>query len=274
MPDKGSTANPPDVEITLHYIDKLFTSYRDMVTAHSRIILTRTMLALLLLAVSGGVVSAKGELSIAGFGVRVPLTIFLTGGTVFVGSSVALGRGMVSQTIQMRREIVRLYTRIGFQDRTMYGRVINPFRIASLLNIWTSSAVENYQSFALDPGPERRQLEKGWGYWILAVVYWGGLLLQGVVIVAAAEIGVGLKLAEILSVRGLGWIWILFVLFAVVTSASDLVGYLGALRMVNVRERLGRIAAFAIPVVVGSYCAAFLLGGMLGYFVIKVLGSG
>jgi hypothetical protein len=291
--------NTPDVQTTLHYIDKLFASYREVNSAQVRITVVTYTLAFVLLALSGGVAAAEGKFAVSGFGLKVPLAVLLTGGAIFIGIVVAASPTAQRQARLMQREIGRLYKSVGFNDPTLYKRIANPFRTGSILDpilgLSNPASVASLMDDRFDRNPFLQEDEivtesersdtprdtppmlRGWEIvpvWLATVVTY----VTAVVFPVAAQSGAGFKVAELLSSSGLGWVWILFILLILVTCVIYWAFLLLDTRERTSEMRMGRRIPL-IQVAEREKASALILvigvsvGVTLGFFVVKVLDS-
>lgn len=104
----------------------------------------------------------------------------------------------------------------------------------------------------------------------LEVVFGAGLtLLSYLVLPAAAQVATGVQVSELLKQRGLGWVWIFFILLAFGNTCGPL------LSLISLRERqlpgIGR--PLPLSVYLGLSMFILLSGAVIGLFVAKVLGS-
>jgi hypothetical protein len=104
-------AEEPDArtQITLHYIDKLFEARQRLASGAQRSHFIATVLALIVLATSGGAAYTEQALSVSGVGLRVPFTVFLTFGAVIVGIVTVSGGLCDAEAQSLDKEIQRLY---------------------------------------------------------------------------------------------------------------------------------------------------------------------
>jgi hypothetical protein len=265
----------PDHGVVLHYIDKLFAANNALSTTSKRSGQVATVLSLILLGLSGGALSAQEKITFQGVGLRVPLAVFLTGGAVAVSVFVVVRVGANVQTTGLRLEITRLYRALGFEDRTLYGYAIHPFGSRDALGILlTLFRAEDY-SFDLRtlgrPRPPSQRMGRLIGALLVAVLI--------LVLPIAAQAAVGVQASELLRQRGLGWVWIFFILLAAGSTCGVMVSFwrLASTLSVNFRTRwlrLGRSQKIIVFVTVTGFpIIVILLGAGIGLFVAKVLGS-
>jgi hypothetical protein len=260
----------PDHETIRHYIDKLFAAHLNLAIANGRILLIMLVLSVVLLGVSGGIASTEGKLAVAGFGVKVPLVVFLTSAAVFLGVLAATRPSAFYHERLYTHEINRLYRDIGFRDRTQTGRRVYPLRTTSVVYpILQSLRPEHFPGSPSERDRNdlaERIFERAEKIFELLVWFTYAVLPM------AAVIGTGFKVAELLRESKLGWVWIFFILWALVSCA-----FAWLLRRQTIREeskldnsldakRISR--GFAIGLLM-----TFLVGGVIGFFVAKVLGS-
>jgi hypothetical protein len=260
-------------QITLHYIDKLFESRQRLAAGAQRFFFIATVLALIMLATSGGAAYTEQALSVSGVGLRVPFTVFLTFGAVLVGIVTVSGGLCDAEAQSLDKEIKRLYKSIGFEDRTLYADIASPFRSANSLSVLASIfSSENYRY------GERR--ETGGLYSAIKAEFLE--LFMYLIIPTAAQVAAGFKVSEIVQQAGLGWVWIFFVLLAVGTSFlaffhvwhEPFFSFFEELQpddLTKVQRLLLQLFIIGIQVVGGVVIA--LPGMAIGFFVTNVLGN-
>jgi hypothetical protein len=219
----------PDYEITLHYIDKLFASRNVSIAVARRYTVFSFVLSVVLLAVSGGIASAEENMDLSGLGLKVPLAVFLTAGALTVGVLTVASYGIRQQWRPFRWEIRRLYRSIGFEDRTLYGRIVNPYRTGDLVTtLITVINLETYRDIGEDQShgvkPPRKTIHT-----TLRIVR--GLLtfLLFLLVPIAAEVAAGFKVADLLQKSAVQPVGFLFTVLVVVTAAGvslAIAGYL------------------------------------------------
>jgi hypothetical protein len=263
MPTELHENKTPDDETIRHYIDKLFAAHLNLATANGRILIIMLVLSIVLLGVSGGVVSAEGKLAVAGFAVKVPLAVFLTSAAVFLGVAAATRPSADYHERLYTREINRLYKSIGFEDRTQYGRRVYPLRTTNVVY----PILQSFRPEHFHESQSARDRNDRAGS-IFNVLVW----FTYAVLPMAAVTGTGFKVAELLRESRLGWVWILFILLALSTCALAWVLERKTLReereLDSSFDATQRARVFAIQLL-----TTFLVGGAIGLFVAKVLGS-
>jgi hypothetical protein len=259
MPTESHEDKTADAETIRHYIDKLFAAHLNLAIANDRILIIMLVLSIVLLGVSGGIASAEGKLAVAGFGVKVPLAVFLTSAAVFLGVLAATRSSADYHERLYTREINRLYKSIGFKDRTQEGRRVYPLRTTSAVYpILQSFRPEHFD----EPQSARHQKDPAEPIFMLLVWFTYAVLPM------AAVIATGFKVAELLRESKLGWVWILFILLALSGCALAWVLERQELCEELKRDATRRSGVFAIQLLI-----TFLAGGAIGLFVAKVLGS-
>jgi hypothetical protein len=263
-------AEEPDArtQITLHYIDKLFEARHRLASGAQRFFSIAIVLALIVLATSGGAAYTESALSVSGVGLLVPFTVFLTFGAVIVGIATVTGELCDSEAQSLDEEIQRLYKSIGFEDRTLYANIASPFRGANSLSVLASIfSRENYQY------GERREAE---GLYSAIKAEFLEFVIF-LIIPTAAQVAAGFKVSEIVQQAGLEWVWMFFVLLAVGTSilAFFHVRHQPLVERQPDETKVGRflLQSFIIGIQVVVGVAIALPGMAIGFFVTKVLGD-
>jgi hypothetical protein len=260
-------------QITLHYIDKLFEARQRLGSWAQRFYFSATVLALIVLATSGGAAYTEQALSVSGVGLRVPFTVFLTFGAVIVGIATVSGGLCDADAQSLDKEIQRLYKSIGFEDRTLHANIASPFRGANSLSVLTS--IFSREDYQYGQQREAEGLYSAIKAEFLAIFMF-------LILPTAAQVAAGFKVSAIFQQACLGWVWIFFALLAVGTSIlaffhvwhAPFFSFFDELQPDELTkvERLrlqSRIIGF--QVVVG---VLFTLPGMaIGFFVTKVLGN-
>jgi len=242
MSERPRQEKPPDAAIVLNYIDKLYEAFKRLVTRLQRYEVVKAVLSLLLLALSAGAASTTGAMTFGGFGLRVPLAVLLTGVAVFVGI-VFVAQAVLRITAEHLTDLIRQqYKNIGYDDKEASEDVYAPFYSETLITAIQSSGMGNV--------------------WAAVSIY-----ISDTILPVAAIIATGLKVAELLYARGLGWVWVLFVLLAIVVGVARASVYIRGGSLVKDWEDRGW------PGELAEFAVIALLGAGLGYFVARVLGS-
>jgi hypothetical protein len=267
-------AEEPDArtQITLHYIDKLFEARQRLATGSQRFFVIATLLALIVLASSGGAVFTEGALSISGVGLRVPFTVFLTFGAVVVGIATVSGELCDTEALLVDKEIQRLYRSLGFEDRTLYANIASPFRGANPLSVLASIfSREDYQYGERLEEAEEEGLYSAIKAEFLEIVVF-------LILPTAAQVAAGFKVSELGQQACLGWVWMLFALLAVGTSIlaffytrHEPLVELQPDELTKAKRLLLQSLIFGIQLMIGVVIT--LPGIAIGFFVAKVLGN-
>jgi hypothetical protein len=272
MNDMAAEEPDAQTQITFHYIDKLFEARQRLASGAQRFHFIATVLALIVLATSGGAAYTEQALSVSRVGLRVPFTVFLTFGAVIVGIVTVSGGLFDAEAQSLDKEIKRLYKSIGFEDRTLYANIASPFRDANSLSVLASIfSREDYQY------GEQREAE---GLYSAIKAEFLALFMY-LIIPTAAQVAAGFKVSEIVQQAGLGWVWMCFVLLAVGTSTlaffhvwhEPFFGIFDAPQfddLTKVQRLRLQLFIIGIQVVLGVVIA--LPGMAIGFFVTNVLG--
>src|SRR3712207_2664766 len=120
------SGNSEDKEATLHYIDRLYEAQSRLGALGDRLLLTQTVLALILIALSTGIVAARDKFSVAGITFTISLSLIL-----FVGSLLLSALTISFSAVQLHastfaREISRIYERTGYLQGIRNDQIADP----------------------------------------------------------------------------------------------------------------------------------------------------
>jgi excisionase family DNA binding protein len=271
----------PDVGTTLGYISEFFVSYRALRTMYDRANLINVVLSLVLLALAAGAATTKGAMTFSGVGLEVSLAVLLSGGAIVLGMVVS-GLLIISRAgVQIEEEIIRLYESIGFSDHTLLRSAPSPFTHVSVLSLILGGMFASREPRRTGTGDVVRE---GWRRPPTTIddfLTFGAIteLLVTLSVSAAAETAAGFKVAALLRPHELGWIWIVFIVLAVVSSGVYIANLLSLNNILEGRSdpqwrRIvawqRRIELFQVAVFVSIFP---LMGVIVGILVANVLGS-
>jgi hypothetical protein len=279
MPERPSEENSPDVEASLHYINEFFVSYRALRTALARATQIQVVLSLVLLALAAGAATTEGALTFSGVGLKVSVAVLLSGGAIVL-SMLSSGLFTIVRVIQQTEaEIIRLYESIGFSDHTLYQSFPSPFAHGSAFGML-------FGVLARKPDLTGSEIAEDWkppsvtthDFLTFDVIT---RLLIGQSFPVAAVTGTGFKVAELLRPQDLGWIWIVFIVLAVVGSGTYIANVFSfgfGISLERLRTpfwwyivpRQQRKELFQFVVFLSIFP---LIGMIVGFFVVKVLGA-
>jgi hypothetical protein len=220
MPDNSgheARENRPDSvdkEVTLKYIDQTYQTLSKVWSARSWVVLATTVLSLVSLGASTGVLTTDGSFPLSGFKLTVSLPVFLWIGNVILTALVISWYGLTTRAQIFREQIVSYYKSLNFCSRDMLHWTTSPFRAPSvydlLVGLYLPGGWEDLKKPAVLRYPEeglfRRLLV---GLHILLVLF--VLVLFPFVLKAVAEILAVLRLASIFGWgQVLAWVPLLF----------------------------------------------------------------
>jgi excisionase family DNA binding protein len=186
-----------DEQKTLHYIDKLYSSWQSVSTSGKRIDLTIVLISLLLLVLSGSQASGKQQsLTISGIGLKIPFVVFLIAGAVGLVVLIGTTYHMTGKRILLERKIVELYKRIGVDESDLVWE-----------NSGTKAGLFEYGNF-VDTFTETLKGETATSFAQMSVY---------LTLPVAGQVAAVSKVAELLQKQGFGWVWILSYLLPATT---------------------------------------------------------
>jgi excisionase family DNA binding protein len=300
QPSEKETVN----QAMLNYIDKLYSAWQAIDARWSRFTFLQLFLSVLVLAISGGVISTEENLTISGIELKVPLVVLMTSGAVLI-AFLNIMSGTLARIVQpYKREIVDLYEYLGLDVATLYSAA-SPFTTGRALQGLVHVFARENPTLAdgtRPPGvtPVRTPV--------------GGQLAAALLLIlpTAAQVAAGYKTSELLDNPGSGWFLYPFFVLVLITglslylteiSISPYLTYMAYLvesprlepgseqpfldrRLVlrvfseqSIREGLAELRRLPKGVIVTIAKAGILvyillfvyLGVQLGYFVVKVL---
>lgn len=208
-----------DREVTLTYIDQTYQTLSKVWSARSWVVLATTVLSLISLGASTGVLTTDGSFSLSGFKLTVSLPVFLVIGNIVLTALVDSWYGLTTRAQIFRERIVSYYKSLGFCNRDMVHWTTSPFRAPSvydlLVGLYLPGGWQDLKKLAVlrfrDEGLLRRVLVEFHIGLVLLV-----LVLFPFVLPALAEFLAVLRFA---SIVGWGRVWAWFpLLFTVVIT--------------------------------------------------------
>jgi excisionase family DNA binding protein len=189
-----------DEQKTLHYIDKLYSSWQSVSASAKRLALVIVLISLLLLVLAGGGASTEQSLTLSGIGLKIPFVVFLIVGAASFVVLPSIYFYLDDEQHSLEEEIQRLYIKIGVDDANLQkataGMPPGPFGTGNLV-----------ETFSL--------------------TFRGGAVTDFVVVgiyltlPIAAQVAAGFKAAELLQKQSSGWVWILFYLLVAMTLVAS-----------------------------------------------------
>jgi hypothetical protein len=182
-----------DRQITLNYVDKLYSAWQTVDAGHSRFFFWRIVLSVLVLALSGGAVVSEEQVTISGIGLRVPIVIFIVTGVALILVFTFLSGSLDRLSNIYIEEIRRLYESLGLDNSAMNSRW-DPF-VGGDVGTAVAYAFATRTSATSADGPPSTY-ERG------SLIIFTALL---VILPSAAQAGAGYKVSELLDADAIGW---------------------------------------------------------------------
>jgi len=123
-----------DSQLTLNYIDKLYTAWQALNVSYRRLTFWTLAVSVLVLALSGGAVSTDENLTISGIGLRVPLAVFMITGAVLIPVFLIAILNLESLGTFYEKEIRSLYKSLGLAKPAMDSPV-DPFVTGGIADV-------------------------------------------------------------------------------------------------------------------------------------------
>jgi excisionase family DNA binding protein len=199
-------------QATLHYIDKLYSAWKAIDAQHRRFIFLQVLIAVLLLALSGGAVSTEENLTMSGIELKVPLVVLMTTGAVLI-TFLNIMSGSLARLMQPYiDEIRRLYQIMGLDYATIYSAA-NPFTSGS-------AGQALYYMFARE-NPTLADGTRPPGVPPVSTPIGAPLVgALALIIPTAAQVAAGYKVSEFLDKPGSGWFLYSFFILALITGVA------------------------------------------------------
>jgi hypothetical protein len=124
-----------DKEVTLKYIDQTYQTLSKVWSARSWVVLATTVLSLVSLGASTGVLTTDGSFPLSGFKLTVSLPVFLWIGNVILTALVISWYGLTTRAQIFREQIVSYYKSLNFCSRDMLHWTTSPFRAPSVYDL-------------------------------------------------------------------------------------------------------------------------------------------
>lgn len=184
-----------DRTVQLHYIDKVHSALKETGESISRVVIFQTLLSLITIALSAGVIFSDTDYTVSGFTFHVSFPLVLVSGAVAVGCLLMSQLGLVQHEDNLRDTVLRLYRELGYDDMSMANPLANPLEspnvVTIILNLYssrslpgtlhrllyTSSRVLFFALFLLLPLVAqivtcyRMVILFGWQWWLLLPVF-------------------------------------------------------------------------------------------------------
>lgn len=287
----------------LHYIDKLYSAWQSINAHENQFTFLKLVLSVLLLALSGGAVSADKHLAFSGIEVKVPFLVLMTTGAVLIGLLSIMRQSLFRLGNIYIVKIRDLYRSLGLDYSTVFSPA-HPFTSGTAVQALNSMfAIETPTLADGTRPPGAPFLKSPVGRLISTAIL--------VILPAAAQAAAGYKTSEFLDKQGSVWVAGSFIILAILTGlasswagikASDSLRYFAYLvetptlppdlertlpkRYATLRRRLSKVRSdpeqrhlVRIPLI-GARIFYLLwtliyvcLGVLLGYFVVKQLPS-
>jgi hypothetical protein len=208
-----------DKEVTLKYIDQTYQTLSKVWSARSWVVLATTVLSLVSLGASTGVLTTDGSFSLSGFKLTVSLPVFLVIGNVVLTALVITWYGLTTRAQIFRERIVSYYKSLDFCSRDMLHWTTSPFRAPGvydlLVGLYLPGGWKDLKKLAVlrypDEGLFRRVLV---GFHIGLVLF--VLVLFPFALPAVAEFLAVLRLASIVGWERV-WVWVPLLFTVVIT---------------------------------------------------------
>lgn len=205
------TKNPPDKDITLHYIDKTYDTMKHLWESATRILMTETILSFLVICLSSGIVSMEDQVEISGLKFKIALWLILGGGSLAISVLFMAFYTLDSHSNRLANKIRQLYESLDYKEKSLSDPSISPFDTPNIL----ISAINLILS---EKKPRYR-----YAIWFDNVTTSIGVLMLLLLLPLGAEICAGVKVAS-----SFGWKWWSWLPFAilVITTISSFITYL------------------------------------------------
>jgi excisionase family DNA binding protein len=189
-----------DEQVTLNYIDKLYTAWQALSASHKRYSFLALVIPVLVLALSGGAIFPEERLTFLGIGLRVPLAVLMVTGAILIPILLVMVINLESLSTFYEKEINSLYQSRGL-TKVIEDSTISPFVGGGILDvIGFDYALRTGNSASADGTNSTGQTS------VRARA--GSFLIHGfyLILPTAAQVGAGYKVSELLDkAEPAGW---------------------------------------------------------------------
>lgn len=195
----NQASQTPDQTLTLNYIDKIYGTMGRVWDGSTRILLTETVLSLLMISLSAGIISVDEQVEFGGLKFKIALWGILGGGALLIGILFMSLLTMETHAWYLAKEIRRLYKAIGYEEKLLDKPAVNPFDTPNIL-------VSSMSILAIEKRPQRFRF----ALWFDNVTTAVGVLFLLLILPIGAEVAAGLRLSS-----SFGWKWWTWLPFAI-----------------------------------------------------------